>query len=127
MALRLLLATIPCLVGVAIAAPTAFAQTAAPAIPPSVRMCMVCHKTAAADKSTIGPNLWQVGGRKAGTLPGYAYSPAMKSFAKPWTSERIDAFIADPKAVVPGTKMAYAGQRDASKRAEIVAYIMRLK
>lgn len=124
MPFRASFAVFACAGGIAVAALPALGQTT---VPNAVRICMACHKMAATDKSTIGPNLWRVGGRKAGTLVDYRYSPAMKALAKPWTAERMDAFLADPRTAVPGTKMAYAGQRDAKLRAEIVTYLMRLK
>lgn len=95
--------------------------------PASFAMCAVCHKTAAGERSTLGPNLWGVGGRKAGALPGYAFSPAMKKAAAPWSRPRLLAFIADPRKVVPGTKMAFAGQKDPKKAAELADYLLSLK
>lgn len=107
--------------------------TVAPALaapapkPPSFAMCGVCHKVVATDKSTIGPNLFGVGSRKAGTLPGYAYSPAMKKARFAWTRDKLIAFVTDPRATVPGTKMAFAGQKNPQQAAAIADYLLSLK
>jgi len=90
-------------------------------------MCGVCHKTGATDKPTIGPVLWGVGGRKAGSAPGYTYSPAMKASRIVWNRETLTAFIASPSKVVPGTKMTYAGQKNPKAEAEIIDYLLSLK
>ena len=95
--------------------------------PPSFAMCGVCHKTAAGEPNTIGPNLWQVSGRKAGTAAGYAYSPAMKGSGITWNKASLTTYLADPKKVVPGTKMAYAGQKDPKQLAALVDYVLSLK
>jgi len=88
-------------------------------------VCAMCHSDFAG-KNNIGPSLFGVVGRTAGTVPGFKYSTAMKA-AGAWTPARLDAFIASPKAVVPGTAMPYAGLKDAAKRADIVAYLATLK
>jgi len=104
------------------------AAGAAPlAKPASFAVCGVCHKVEAGQPSTIGPNLWGVNGRVAGTVPGYAYSSAMKASKIKWDKASLDDYLVNPQKKVPGTKMAYGGQPDAAKRAEIVAYVMSLK
>lgn len=95
--------------------------------PPSFAMCGVCHKVGAAEKSTLGPNLFGVGGRKAGTLPGYAYSPAMKAAKFAWTRDKLIAYVTDPRKIVPGTKMAFAGQKNPQQAAAIADYLLSLK
>ena len=106
----------------------AAAASAAPlAKPASFAVCGVCHKVDATQASGIGPNLWGVDGRVSGTLPGYAYSPAMKAAKIKWDKASLDDYLVNPQKKVPGTKMAYGGQPDAAKRAEIVAYLVSLK
>ena len=95
--------------------------------PASFAVCGVCHQVDAAKPSGIGPNLWGVNGRVSGTLAGYAYSPAMKAAKVKWDKASLDAYLTAPQKHVPGTKMAYAGQADAAKRAEIVSYVLSLK
>jgi cytochrome c len=73
--------------------------------------------------SGIGPNLWGVFGRKSGTSPGFAYSDGMKALGVTWDADRIDHWIANPKAVVPGTKMTYIGMENVKDRTDVVAYL----
>ena len=95
--------------------------------PPTFAVCGVCHKVAAGEKPTIGPNLWGVGGRKAGTSAGFTYSPAMKASNITWSKDEIASFIAAPNKKVPGTKMVYAGQKDPKVAAAIADYLVSLK
>ena len=90
-------------------------------------MCGVCHKIGAGEKSALGPNLFGVGGRKAGALPGYAFSPAMKAAKFVWTRDRLIAYITDPRKTVPGNKMAFAGQKNPQQAAAIADYLLSLK
>ena len=95
--------------------------------PPAFAVCGVCHKAAAGEKPTIGPNLWGVSGRKAGTQPGFSYSPAMKGSNITWTRDKLLTFIQAPQKTVPGTKMVYAGQKDPKQAAAIADYLVSLK
>ncbi len=88
--------------------------------------CKACHASQAG-KTSFGPNLFGVAGRKAGSLPGYAYSDAMKSAGFKWTDANLDAFLTDPKAKVPGNAMPFAGVADATKRTALIAYLKTLK
>lgn len=117
------------LVGLSMAALLAAGPAlAAPAPKPaSFAMCAVCHKIAKNEKSPLGPNLFGVGGRKAGALPGFAYSPAMKKANFAWTRDRLIAFITDPRKTLPGTRMAFAGQKNPRQAAAIADYLLSLK
>lgn len=95
--------------------------------PGSFAMCGVCHKVDEGAPHGVGPNLWGIGGRKAGTAPGYTYSPAMQKSGITWTRDKLIAYISDPRGVVPGTKMAYAGQKDPKQAAAIADYLLSLK
>ncbi|HEV2567798.1 cytochrome c family protein [Sphingomonas sp.] len=88
--------------------------------------CRVCHAVEP-NKGGVGPTLHQVVGRAAGSLPGYAYSSAMKQSGLTWHGETLYRFLEVPMAVVPGTKMAYAGMKDPQKRADVIAYLETLK
>lgn len=90
------------------------------------RVCFTCH-TSEAGKNKIGPSLFGVVGRKAGTVSGFAYSQAMKSSDITWNDETIDKYIADPKKLVPGNKMAYNGVKKEDERKEIIAYLKTLR
>lgn len=88
--------------------------------------CAMCHSTTSG-RNMLGPSLAGVASRKAGSVAGFAYSPAMKSSKLRWDKATLDQYLADPRKTVPGTKMIYAGQKDAGKRAALVAYLMTLK
>jgi len=89
--------------------------------------CAMCHQHSSGARSGIGPNLFGVVGSKAGALPGYNFSPAMKSAGFVWTDQKLDAYLTKPQQVVHGNKMPYAGMSDAAKRADIIAYLATLK
>lgn len=84
--------------------------------------CLACHdlNTGA---TRLGPSLKGVMGRKAGSLPGYAYSDAMKTRGVSWTPDTLDAYLKSPTTYVKGTKMAFAGLPDAKDRADVIAYL----
>lgn len=88
--------------------------------------CSVCHKVVPT-KNLAGPSLFGIVGRKAGTVPGFSYSSAMMAYGKPWTAENLDAFIGNPRKVVPSTKMIALGISDPKKRADVIAYLSGLK
>ncbi len=90
------------------------------------KQCALCH-AAEAGKTKIGPSLFGVVGRKAGTLPGFSYSDAMKKFDKTWTPEELDTYLADPRKVVPGTKMVFVGLKKEDDRENVIAYLETLK
>lgn len=89
--------------------------------------CGICHDNHKNGTNKIGPNLFGVVGRKAGTYPGFSYSTAMKSAAFTWTNQKLDAYIASPQAVVSGNKMAFAGISNVAQRANLIAYLDTLK
>jgi cytochrome c len=64
-------------------------------------------------------------GRKAGSLPGFHYSPSMRATPFAWDEKKLDAFLADPQHFVPGTKMAFSGLADAPSRRAVIAYLKR--
>lgn len=84
--------------------------------------CAACHKLEA-NKNGVGPSLHGVFGRKAGTAAGYTFSPAMKKFGTAWDAQLIADYIENPRKIVPGTKMSYAGMKKPQDRANVVAYI----
>jgi cytochrome c len=86
-------------------------------------ICKSCHTTAQGAGPMTGPNLWGVFGRKAGTSPGFAYSDGLKASGITWNPEAIDKWIANPRAVVPGTKMTFLGMADPKDRVDLVAYL----
>jgi cytochrome c len=115
--------------GAIAAASAALAQPApapATAPPPAFAVCAACHETTASARPSLGPNLFGVGGRKAGSFPDYDYSDAMKASATIWTAETLAPFITDPSKALPGNKMDYDGSDPATAKL-IADYLMTLK
>lgn len=83
--------------------------------------CGTCH-SAEPGQNRVGPSLAGVLGRPAGTLQGARYSPALRESRIVWSSAAIDAYLADPRKLVPGTTMT-VGLRAPSERAAVIAYL----
>lgn len=88
-----------------------------------VALCKSCHSLETGGGNGVGPNLHGVFGRKAGSLAGFSYSDGLKATGIVWDAGAIDRWIANPRAVVPATKMTYIGMEDAKDRADVVAYL----
>ena len=84
--------------------------------------CAVCHSTMAG-KNKMGPSLFAVVGRKAGSIVDFVYSEAMKQSEIIWTPEKLDAYIANPKQLVPGDKMSFSGIAEVKEREDIIAFL----
>ncbi len=85
--------------------------------------CAECHSVAKTLKNKKGPSLFGVVGRTAGTVAGYEYSEAMHRAGFVWDAERLDAYLAHPKAVVPGDKMKFDGLDSREERADVIAFL----
>ncbi|HVN46143.1 MAG TPA: c-type cytochrome [Steroidobacteraceae bacterium] len=81
--------------------------------------CMACHSL---DEDDVGPKHRGVVGRVAAAVPGYAYSPALKRSGLTWDATTLDRWLANPQALVPGTKMFFA-LPDPKDRADVIAYL----
>jgi len=95
----------------------------------SAKKCLACHTFGQGEANKVGPNLWGVVGRPIAAHEGYDYSDAMKAHAeedKSWTYEHLDTFLTDPRKVVPGTKMAFAGLKNGGERANVIAFLRTL-
>jgi cytochrome c len=86
--------------------------------------CAACHKLEAGINN-VGPSLHGILTRKAGELPDFRYSPALKRSGIVWTLETLDAFLTNPQALVPGNRMPYAGMADTGNRADLIAYLLK--
>lgn len=84
--------------------------------------CQLCH-VIAAGQNRVGPSLHGVVGRHSGIVPGYTYSSANKNSGIVWTEDKLFAYLEDPRAYVPGTKMSFAGLKNPQDRADVIAYL----
>ena len=87
------------------------------------KKCSACHMIAADGKNMIGPNLWNVIGRTAGSVSDYKYSKAMIAHGKEWSFEEMNSYLIKPQAHIKGTKMAFAGLRKEKDRASVILYM----
>ena len=88
--------------------------------------CYSCHSLEGPDSRLQGPSLKGIVGREVAAEPGFAYSPAMRGYAErqeSWTREALDAFIADPLAVVPRNEMGFFGISDGEERQALIEYL----
>jgi cytochrome c len=84
--------------------------------------CRACHVLD--DKTNrVGPHLGGVIGRKAGSVEGFSYSDAMKNSGITWDEESLEKYLKDPKAAVPGNKMAFAGVKKEEDLKNLIAYL----
>lgn len=81
--------------------------------------CMACHALA---YDRTGPHHCGLFGRRAGSVPGFVYSAAMKNADIVWNAKTLDHFLTNPTKAVPGTSMGYAGITDSKERAALIAY-----
>jgi cytochrome c len=110
------------LIIVASSASAALAQDAA-AGKTSFNKCMACHAIGEAAKNKVGPELNGLDGRKSGSVEGYSYSDANKNSGITWNEALFKEYIKDPKAKIPGTKMAFAGIKNDKEIDDLWAYI----
>lgn len=82
--------------------------------------CIACH---ALDRDRTGPKHCGLFGRRAGSVPDFPYSQAMRSSGIVWDAASLDRFLESPLKAVPGTRMGYAGVKDAKERADLIAYL----
>ena len=87
------------------------------------KKCSACHMIAAGGKNMIGPNLWNVIGRTAGSVSDYKYSKAMVAYGKEWSFEEMNSYLIKPQAYIKGTKMAFAGLRKEKDRASVILFM----
>lgn len=85
--------------------------------------CSSCHSADAPPQNKLGPSLLGVVGRKAGSLPGFNYSSAMRAHRKKWTPAALDAYLANPQGVVPGAAMTFRGLSNPAARANVIAWL----
>ncbi len=86
------------------------------------RKCQACHSLEAG-KNGLGPSLAGIVGEKAGAVPGYNFSPAMKVSNLTWDAVTLDAYLTDPQKVVPGNKMPFPGLKTERERSAVIAFL----
>jgi cytochrome c len=91
--------------------------------------CYACHSIVAGGDNLAGPSLRCVLDRRAGTLPGFAFSPAMREAGARrdlvWTRPALDTFLEDPQRLVPGTAMSMPGLPEPEDRRDVIDYLAR--
>ena len=87
------------------------------------KKCAACHSITQEGVNKIGPALWGVLGRQAGSISNYKYSKAMTAYGKPWSFDEMNSFLTKPKDWIKGTKMSFAGLKYAKDRAAVILYM----
>lgn len=112
---------------VLMAASTAHAQEGDPAKGKTIfNRCFACHTLNEGGPNRVGPNLYGVIGRQAGTKVGFNYSPAMKKAGEDglvWSEETLVAYLENPRTYVPGNRMVFVGLPKLQDRLDVIAYI----
>jgi cytochrome c len=88
--------------------------------------CSVCHSNARKGPVIVGPPLYGVVGRPAGSVNGFAYSNTMKTAGFVWTPDRLRAYLPAPRAYLPGVKMTYGGLKNSQQLDDLIAYLSTL-
>jgi cytochrome c len=97
-----------------------------PQVPEAFEPCIACHSYQKDEAAQEAPPLWGVVGRKVASVDGFDYSPALQSLAGVWDRARLDQFLTNPKAMVPGTQMKLGGIQDRARRAAVLDYLEQL-
>ncbi len=87
------------------------------------KKCRACHQVGETAKNAVGPKLNGLFGRKSGTVEGFNYSESNKNSGVTWDEATFAKYIADPKAFMPGNKMAFAGLKDEKDVKDITAFL----
>ena len=90
------------------------------------KRCLQCHTADKDGPNRVGPNLWGIVGRARAARAGFPYSDAMKNHPGNWTFEELSKYLHDPKADIPGNKMAFAGIKDNASLADLLVYLRTL-
>jgi cytochrome c len=89
----------------------------------AARKCAACHTFGKGEPNKVGPNLWGIVGRPRASAPNFNYSAAMKAKGGNWTIDDLNTYLINPKAMIPGTNMTFAGLPRGSERADVIAFL----
>lgn len=92
----------------------------------AAKKCAACHTFKEGGANGVGPNLYNIVGKDVAKGAGFAYSPALSGKGGSWSYELLSCYIKDPKGCVPGNKMAFAGIKKETERADLIAYLRSL-
>jgi len=89
----------------------------------AAKKCAACHTFGKGEPNRVGPNLWGIVGRAKASVAGFNYSAAMKAKGGNWTIEELNTYLQNPKAMVPGTNMNFAGIPRGTERADLLTFL----
>ncbi len=87
------------------------------------KQCAICHNFQEGQGPKVGPDLYNVVGRKIASVAGFNYSAALKGVTGSWSFDELNKWLIDPRAMVPGTAMTFAGLSSEKQRADVIAYL----